>query len=113
MSTRHASAIVLAMACSMVSWPVAQVPARLAFDNVSATSSLTFVLDQHPTADRHMVETMAGGLAVFDYDSDGLPDVFFTNGASLPSLQGVARRVEPVVSQPRRASVSRRHRRAR
>ncbi|MBL8239299.1 MAG: VCBS repeat-containing protein [Bryobacterales bacterium] len=29
---------------------------------------------------------MAGGLAVFDYNNDGLPDIFFTNGASLPTL---------------------------
>lgn len=34
-----------------------------------------------------MIETMAGGLAVFDYDGDGLPDVFFTNGADIPSLR--------------------------
>ena len=34
-----------------------------------------------------MVETMAGGVAVFDYDGDGLPDIYFTNGAALPSLK--------------------------
>ena len=34
-----------------------------------------------------MVETMAGGVAVFDYNGDGRPDIFFTNGASLPSLE--------------------------
>jgi hypothetical protein len=33
-----------------------------------------------------MIETMAGGLAVFDYDGDGRPDIFFTNGADVPSL---------------------------
>jgi hypothetical protein len=56
------------------------------FENVTAVSGLAFTLQQHATADKHMVETMAGGLAVFDYDGDGRPDVFFTNGASLPSL---------------------------
>lgn len=30
---------------------------------------------------------MAGGLAVFDFDDDGLVDVFFTNGAELPSMR--------------------------
>ncbi len=57
------------------------------FENVSAESGLAFVLDQHVTPERNMVETMAGGLAVFDYDGDGRPDIFLTNGASLPSLQ--------------------------
>jgi len=56
------------------------------FDNVSEKSGLDFVLQQHATPEKHMVETMAGGLAVFDYDGDGRPDIFFTNGAALPSL---------------------------
>ncbi len=59
----------------------------IAFENISDSAGLTFVLDQHPTPDKQMVETMAGGLAVFDYDGDGLPDIFFTNGAPLSSLK--------------------------
>ena len=34
-----------------------------------------------------MIETMPGGIAVFDYNGDGLPDIFFTNGAEVPSLE--------------------------
>ena len=34
-----------------------------------------------------MIETMAGGLAIFDYDGDGRPDIFLTNGAAIPTLQ--------------------------
>ncbi|MBM3758987.1 MAG: CRTAC1 family protein [Acidobacteria bacterium] len=45
-----------------------------------------FVLEHSPTTDKHMIETMPGGLAVFDANGDGRPDLFFTNGASLPSL---------------------------
>ena len=30
---------------------------------------------------------MAGGVAVFDYDRDGKPDIFFTNGANIDSLR--------------------------
>ena len=29
---------------------------------------------------------MTGGVALFDYDNDGLLDIFFTNGATIPSL---------------------------
>ena len=30
---------------------------------------------------------MPGGVAAFDYDGDGLTDIYFANGASLPSLE--------------------------
>jgi hypothetical protein len=30
---------------------------------------------------------MTGGIAVFDYNNDGLLDIFFTNGAEIPSLE--------------------------
>jgi hypothetical protein len=35
---------------------------------------------------RYSIETMTGGVAVFDYNNDGLLDIFFTNGAEIPSL---------------------------
>ena len=36
---------------------------------------------------RHVPATMAGGVAVFDYNRDGRPDIFFTNGANLATLK--------------------------
>ena len=33
------------------------------------------------------MESAPGGLAVFDYNGDGRPDIFFTNGAETPSLE--------------------------
>jgi len=48
--------------------------------------ALPFVVQHHPTPAKHLIETMPGGVAVFDYNGDGRPDVFFTNGAAVPSL---------------------------
>ena len=91
--------------------PTSQAGSPILFENVTDASGLSFVLDQHPTPDKHMVETMAGGLAVFDYDGDGRPDIFFTNGAPLPSLrQGRRRTTGTAVPQRRRSAIHRRHR---
>jgi hypothetical protein len=49
--------------------------------------SIPFILDSCETPEKHAPETMAGGTAVFDYDNDGNPDIFFTNGADIVSLQ--------------------------
>jgi hypothetical protein len=49
--------------------------------------SIDFQLDSCETPQRHAPETMAGGVAVFDYNNDGYPDVFFTNGADIETLK--------------------------
>ena len=40
-----------------------------------------------PAGGKYFVESAPGGLAVFDYNGDGRPDIFFTNGAETPSLE--------------------------
>ena len=80
--------LVIVLAAAMVhSASISDQEGAIRFENVTEASRLAFVLQQHATPDKHMVETMAGGVAVFDYDDDGRPDIFFTNGASLPSLR--------------------------
>jgi len=61
-------------------------PRAVRFEDRSASSGLSFVLHNNPTARKYLVETMAGGIAAFDYNNDGHLDLFFTNGAELPSL---------------------------
>ena len=44
---------------------------------------LQFRLESDESPARNAPETMAGGVAVFDYNGDGRPDIFFANGAPL------------------------------
>lgn len=55
--------------------------------DIAKTAGVDFVLENSPTPDKYLIETMPGGIAVFDYDGDGRPDIFFTNGAAVPSLE--------------------------
>jgi hypothetical protein len=48
---------------------------------------IPFELDSCETPERHAPETMAGGVAVFDYNNDGKLDIFFTNGADIKTLR--------------------------
>lgn len=48
---------------------------------------IPFSLNSCESPERHAPETMAGGVAVFDYDNDGKLDIFFTNGADINSLK--------------------------
>jgi hypothetical protein len=80
-----------------VGWPLASafaqtpVPAPdapgIRFEDRQAASNIDFVLDNATTPDKPIIDSMLGGLAVFDFDNDGLLDLYFTNGASIPSLE--------------------------
>ena len=56
-------------------------PIRFAYQPIG------FTLDSSETPERHAPESMAGGVAVFDYNNDGALDIFFTNGADIRSLK--------------------------
>lgn len=60
---------------------------QIRFEDVAESSGIDFVLSNHPTEHKHLIETMAGGLAVFDFDNDGLIDIFFANGAPPATLE--------------------------
>ncbi len=53
------------------------------FVDVRAKSGITFQLLSSRSAQKYLIETMPGGVAMLDYDGDGLQDLFFVNGAGL------------------------------
>jgi hypothetical protein len=71
------------------------VPARapastVRLTNVAEAAGLRFVYQHSPTPEKYFVESVPGGVAVFDYNGDGRPDIFFTNGAKTPALEKVS-----------------------
>lgn len=57
------------------------------FQDMAREAGIDFVLQNCETDRKHLVETMLGGVAAFDYDNDGRVDIYFTNGAELPTLK--------------------------
>ncbi len=57
------------------------------FEDIAKSAGINFVTNSSPTPNRNEPETMAGGVAVLDYDSDGYLDIYVVNGAAIPSLK--------------------------
>src|SRR6202790_1294816 len=47
---------------------------------VKPLRGIDFILQNSPTPNKFLIETMPGGVALFDYNNDGLLDIFFING---------------------------------
>lgn len=52
--------------------------------DVTDSSGIDFLHSDGASGNNYLVQLMCGGVASFDYDCDGLVDIFFTNGHSLP-----------------------------
>src|SRR5690348_6422577 len=65
---------------------VAQSTDGIRFENRQPHSGVDFVLNNGTTSDKPIIDSIPGGVALLDYDNDGYLDIFFTNGAQIPSL---------------------------
>ena len=79
--------LLLASGSVLTSRQTAQGGPGVRLRNVADTAGLRFTYEHSPSPDKYFVESVPGGLAVFDYNGDGRPDIFFTNGAKTPSLE--------------------------
>jgi enediyne biosynthesis protein E4 len=91
---RVAAALTLACGLALIRWSesgaAAQAPsgqAAVRMKNVVEAAGITFVHQHSPGPEKYYVDSVPGGLAVFDYNDDGRPDIFFTNSAPVPSLE--------------------------
>src|SRR6266849_6268627 len=52
---------------------------------VKPLRGIDFILQNSPTPKKFLIETMPGGIAIFDYNNDGLLDTFLVNGGRITS----------------------------
>jgi enediyne biosynthesis protein E4 len=76
-------------AVSLAGWLASAlpVPDAIVFEDIAPRAGIDFVLHNGATGDKHQIETMVSGVAVFDFDNDGWPDLYFVNGAGQPLLE--------------------------
>lgn len=84
LSTGVVVAVLLFGACGREA--VAQDAGAIRFEDRQAHSGVNFVLNNGTTADKPIVDSIPGGVALLDYDNDGYLDIFFANGAQIPGL---------------------------
>ncbi|MBC8877073.1 MAG: CRTAC1 family protein [Planctomycetes bacterium] len=61
--------------------------------DVTKESGITFRHDDGGSGEKYLVEPVSAGLALLDFDGDGLIDIYFVNGAPLPP-----RKADPTIT---------------
>ena len=64
--------------------------AAVTFSTIAVQAGINFKHESGATPQKYMPETMGAGALIFDYDSDGWPDVFLVNGGSFADAKVAA-----------------------
>ena len=75
----------LAGCCSLI-YLAAENLSPIQIKNVTAETGIKFTHSDGSSGRRYIVETVASGVATFDFDGDGKIDILFLNGTPLPGL---------------------------
>jgi enediyne biosynthesis protein E4 len=76
------AALYLSLATTCLSAPSSAPVFRLALPK-----GIDFILQNSPTSLKYLIETMPGGVALLDYNNDGLLDIFLVNGGRISAEQ--------------------------
>ncbi|HXI42986.1 MAG TPA: VCBS repeat-containing protein, partial [Bryobacteraceae bacterium] len=58
----------------------------IGFEEIADHAGVHFVINNSETPLKQQPEPLVAGVALFDYDGDGYLDIYFVNGAGMPSL---------------------------
>ena len=83
---KYLAAAALGM-CAVVVAAVATGEGPIQFKDIAQSAGVHFITANCPTPEKHQPETMPAGVALLDYDGDGLLDIYLVNGAEMPSLE--------------------------
>jgi hypothetical protein len=74
--------LILVCAGSAAVASVVQQDELVRFSDVTAKAKIDFKHENGSSPDKHLPETMSGGVVLFDFDNDDWLDIFFVNGGS-------------------------------
>jgi len=79
-------ALVVCCAALLAAWAPSTSGTALLFKDIAAESGITFTHHAAPEK-KYIVESMSGGVAMFDYDNDGLIDLYFVDSLTVETAR--------------------------
>ncbi|HUB77335.1 MAG TPA: CRTAC1 family protein [Bryobacteraceae bacterium] len=82
-----ASILCASIFAALLSGRPAETVRRPHFTDIAPRSNISYISNNSPGERKYFPQPMCGGVAIFDFDNDGLLDIFFTNGAQFPQMK--------------------------